>query len=141
MDEMDTQLIAALRQDGRASVSELASRLSMSRTTVRARIERMQARGDIVGFSVVMKADVADSPVRGLMMVQITGAGAHRIIRQVQGMADVTGVHSTNGRWDLIVEIGVPTLESFDDVLNRIRKIDGVAASETSLLLSTKKRA
>ena len=141
MDEMDTQLIAALRQDGRASVSELASRLSMSRTTVRARIERMQARGDIVGFSVVMKADVADSPVRGLMMVQITGAGAHRIIRQVQGMADVTGVHSTSGRWDLIVEIGVPTLETFDDVLNRIRKIDGVAASETSLLLSTKKRA
>ena len=141
MDHMDSQLIAALRQDGRASVSELASRLGMSRTTVRARIERMQTRGDIVGFTVMMKADVANMPVRGLMMVEITGAGSVRIIRQLQGMGEVTAVHSTNGRWDLIVEIGVTTLEVFDEVLNRIRRIEGVAASETSLLLSTKKRA
>jgi DNA-binding Lrp family transcriptional regulator len=48
-------------------------------------------------------------------------------------------VHSTNGRWDLIVEIGTPTLVEFDKVLSRIRRLDGVNSSETSLLLSTQK--
>jgi len=48
-------------------------------------------------------------------------------------------VHSTNGRWDLIVEIGTPTLEQLDEVLKTIRRFEGVATSETSLLLATKK--
>ena len=51
------------------------------------------------------------------------------------------GVHTTNGRWDVIAEIGTATLEEFDDVLARIRRFDGVATSETSLLLATRKSA
>lgn len=141
MDEVDTQLVAALRQNGRASVSDLAAGLGLSRSTVRARIERMQARGDIVGFSVVLKEDVAEAPVRGLMMIEIAGLGTERIIRVLRGMPELRAVHSTNGRWDVIVEIAVRDLEQFDAVLNRVRKIDGVTASETSLLLTTKKSA
>ena len=141
MDGMDTRLIAALRADARATVSELAATLGVSRTTVRARMDRLQARGDIVGFSVVLKEDVAQSPVRGLMMMAIAGRGTAKILRQLQGMPEVRGLHSTNGRWDAIIEIGVETLEVFDKTLNRIREIDGVTESETSLLLSTKKRA
>ncbi len=141
MDDSDRQIIAALREDGRASLSDLALRLGMSRTTVRARMERMQARGDIVGYSVLLKQDVARSPVRGLMMVSIEGRGTDRIFRQLQGLPEIRGIHSTNGRWDAILEIAVETLEDFDAVLNRIRRIDGITSSETSLLLSTKKRA
>jgi len=51
MDETDRQLLSALRHDARASLSELALRLGVSRTTVRARIERLRASGEIVGFS------------------------------------------------------------------------------------------
>jgi DNA-binding Lrp family transcriptional regulator len=139
MDEMDQKLIGALRHDARATVSNLAATLGIARTTVRARIERMQARGDIVGFGVILKQDVGQDPVRGLMMIAIEGRGTDRIIRQIHGMSDVRTIHSTNGRWDVIVEIGTKTLEVFDQVLHAIRRIDGVSASETSLLLSTKK--
>ena len=71
------------------------------------------------------------------MMLGIEGRGADRILRQLQGMAEVRAVHSTNGRWDLIAEIGTDTLEGFDAVLARIRRLDGVSTSETSLLLRT----
>ena len=141
MDQNDQNLVAVLRENGRASLSELAERLGMSRTTVRTRLERLQNRGDIVGFSVVLKEDVADMPVRGLMMIAIAGQGTARIVRRLNGMSELRQVHSTNGRWDVIVEIGVDTLEAFDQTLNRIREIEGVTESETSLLLSTKKRA
>jgi DNA-binding Lrp family transcriptional regulator len=139
MDETDDRLIAALRHDARASLSDLAAGLGMSRTTVRARLARLHERGEIVGFSVVTRADVSRDPVRGLMMIGIEGRGAARIKRQLSAMAELRAVHSTNGRWDLIVEIGSATLADFDRVLDRIRQLDGIVASETSLLLSTQK--
>ena len=49
-------------------------------------------------------------------------------------------VHSTNGRWDLIVEIGTNSLEALDGVLSHIRRLDGVSTSETNLLLATRAR-
>ena len=139
MDETDSRLIAALRHDARAALSDLSTTLNMSRTTVRARIAKLQERGEILGFTVVTRADVAQDPVRGMMMIGIEGRGTDRITRQLGNMAAVRAVHSTNGRWDVIVEIGTKTLEEFDEVLARIRKLDGVVASETSLLLKTRK--
>ncbi|UWQ93338.1 Lrp/AsnC family transcriptional regulator [Aliisedimentitalea scapharcae] len=141
MDEMDGRLIAALRHDARASLSDLALQLGLSRTTVRSRIERLQQREEIVGFTVVLKADVMRDPVRGLMMIGIEGRGANRITRQLQSLPEVRAIHSTNGRWDLIVELGTGTLEDLDKALARIRGLDGVQTSETNLLLSTKKQS
>lgn len=141
MDDTDQKLISALRHDARASLSDLALLLGVSRTTVRARIERLRRAGEIIGFTVVLKEDALADPVRGLMMIGIEGRGADRIIRQLSGLSAVRGVHSTNGRWDVIAEIGTATLEEFDDILARIRRFDGVATSETSLLLSTRKSA
>ena len=139
MDDTDQAIIRALRHDARASLSSLSETLGVSRATVRARIERLRARGDIVGFTVVLKGDVAQDPVRGLMMLAIEGRGADRIARTLTGMAEVRAVHSTNGRWDMIVELGTQTLEALDQVLAAIRRLDGVAQSETSLLLSTRR--
>lgn len=139
MDETDRRLLSALRHDARASLSDLALVLGVSRTTVRARIERLRRAGEILGFTVTLKADAARDPVRGLMMLGIEGRGADRILRQLNGLSAVRASHTTNGRWDLIVEIGTPTLEEFDATLAQIRRFDGVAHSETSLLLSTRK--
>lgn len=139
MDGIDQRLISALRHDARASLSDLAVELGVSRTTVRGRIERLRRSGEIVGFTVVLRGDVADDPVRGLMMIGIEGRGTDRILRQLSGLSAVRAIHSTNGRWDLIVEIGTSTLEDLDDVLARIRRFDGVATSETNLLLRTRK--
>ena len=139
VDDLDQRLIAALRHDARSAISDLAATLGITRATVRARMARLQERGDIVGFSVVTRADVAPDPVRGLMMVGIEGRGTDRIMRQLSAMPELRAVHATNGRWDVIVEIGAPSLEVFDTVLHRIRRLDGVMNSETSLLLSTRK--
>ena len=139
MDELDQRLLAALRRDGRASLSELAASLQVTRTTVRARMARLVERGEIAGFTVQTRADVVASPVRGLMMLGIEGRGTERTSARLSGMTEVLAVHSTNGTWDLIVEIGTDTLEALDAVLFAIRKLEGVTRSETSLLLSTRR--
>lgn len=139
MDDVDQRLIAELRRDGRASLSELADRLEVSRATVRARMERLAARGEIAGFTVLTRADVSAAPVRGLMMIGIEGKGGERIMARLTGLPAVQAVHSTNGKWDLIVELGTQTLQELDEVIYRIRNIEGVMTSETNLLLSTRK--
>lgn len=139
MDDIDQKLIAALRRDGRASLSELSAALGLSRATVRARMDRLLAKGEVQGFTVVTRGDVTAMPVRGLMMIGIEGRGAERVTARLSGLPEVMAVHSTNGRWDLIAEIGTRTLEEFDAVLSRIRSFEGVTSSETSLMLTTRR--
>lgn len=139
LDDIDIKLIAALRRDGRASISDLAVKLKLARATVRSRIERLMASGEIAGFTVLTRADVTAAPVRGLTLIGIEGRGTERIIAHLQGMPAVQAVHSTNGRWDLIVELATDTLQELDDTLVRIRKFDGITTSETNLLLSSRR--
>lgn len=139
MDDLDNRLIAALRRDGRASLSELAHDLGVTRTTVRTRMARLATSGEIVGFTVLTRADVQTAPVRGLMMLQVEGRGTDRVMKRLSGLTEVTAYHTTNGTWDLIVEIHAASLEAFDEALFAIRRIEGVTRSETNLLLSSRR--
>lgn len=139
MDDLDQKLISALRRDARASISTLSQALGVTRATVRSRINRLLADGEILGFSVVTKSDNATNAIRGLMSLGIEGRGSDRIISQLTGFPEVRQVHSTNGRWDLIVELSTETLEQVDAVLTKIRRIDGITTSETSLLHATRR--
>lgn len=139
MDDTDQRLIAELRRDGRASLSDLAARLGLTRATVRTRMERLVARGEIAGFTVLTRSDVTAAAVRGLMLIGIEGRGAERIMARLAGLPAVTAVHSTNGKWDLIAELSAQTLQELDETIFRIREIEGVMTSETNLLLSTRK--
>lgn len=139
LDEMDQRLIAELRRDGRAALSDLAESLGLSRATVRARMERLTTRGEIAGFTVLTRGDVSLLPVRGMMMIGIEGRGAEKITARLTGLPAVQAVHSTIGKWDLIVDLGAQTLQELDEVIVKIRNMEGVMTSETNLLLSTRK--
>ena len=120
-------------------MSDLADRLNLSRATVRARMERLTTKGEIAGFTVLTRGDVTEAPVRGLMMIGIEGRGSEKVMARLAGIPAVMAVHSTNGKWDLIAELATQTLLDLDEVIHRIRNIDGVMTSETNLLLSTRK--
>lgn len=137
MDNTDRALLAALRRNGRESIAALAAMVGVSRATVRARLARLIGAGAITGFTAQTPEDVAGHPVRGVMMLGVEGRGAQRVATALLGLPAVQAVHATNGRWDLIVELGATDLPAFDAVLRAIRLIDGVASSETSLLLNT----
>jgi DNA-binding Lrp family transcriptional regulator len=137
MDDLDQRLITLLRHNGRRSVSDLALELGASRATVRARMERLERSGDIVGYTVILRADAVSLPVRGIMLIEVEGRAADRVVSALGGFPEVSAIHTTNGKWDLIVELGAGSLSEFDAILRRIRLIAGVIASETNLLLAT----
>ncbi|MEF2071186.1 Lrp/AsnC family transcriptional regulator [Consotaella aegiceratis] len=137
MDDLDTNLITLLRHNARRSISDLAAALGTSRATVRAHLEKLERSGSIIGYTVILRADAVDLPVRGIMMVAIEGRVTDRVINALGGFPEISEIHTTNGRWDLIIELAAATLSEFDSVLRRIRLVPGIAASETNLLLAT----
>lgn len=137
MDEIDQRLLSILRHDGRRAISDIATELGLSRATVRARIERMEARGDIIGYTVVLRADAVAMPVRGLTMIEVEGRLLDRVVDALVGFPEIGAVHTTNGKWDLILEIAAQSLTDLDAILRRLRMVPGITASETNLLLAT----
>lgn len=137
MDATDQRLLTLLRRDARRSISDLAHSLGLSRATVRGRIERMERQGDIVGYTVILRAETVSMPVRGITFVEVEGRATARVIEILGGLPAVAAVHTTNGKWDLVVELGAESLTMLDSVLGRIRLIAGVTRSETTLLLAT----
>lgn len=137
MDALDQKLITLLRHNARRSISDLAEELGASRATIRARIEKLEAAGDILGYTVVLRSDAVEQPVRGIVLLEIKGQAADKVVSALGGYPQISAVHTTNGRWDLIVELGTETLADLDAVLRKLRLIPGISGSETNLLLAT----
>jgi DNA-binding Lrp family transcriptional regulator len=137
VDEIDRQLISILRNDARTTVASLAKALRVSRGTVQNRMARLTANGTIVGYTVRLKPDVEEQRMRAFMTVAVEGNQVDAVIRALRGEPAVAALYSTNGRWDVVAELRADSLEGFDRVLARIRLIEGISQTETSLLLST----
>lgn len=139
LDETDRALLALLRADARQPLTSLAGTLDLSRATVKARIDRLLERGVIQGFTVVLRPEAEIAPVRAITLVEIDGNATDRVTRRLQGLPSIVAIHATNGRWDLVLEVEVGSLEAFDAALREIRQIDGVANTESNLLLARRK--
>ena len=138
-DDTDRELLALLRHDARMPVATLAAKLKVARGTVQNRMKRLERDGVIVGYTVRVKPQAEAHRIRALMTIVVDGNRGAEVLHALRGHPNVTGLHSTNGRWDLIAELRADTLEAFDRALGNIRLIDGIASTETSLLLSTHK--
>ncbi|MFJ6159039.1 Lrp/AsnC family transcriptional regulator [Pseudarthrobacter sp. NPDC092184] len=135
--DLDRQLLSALREDGRASVASLARQLGVARATVNSRLDRLLTSGTIVGFTARVRDEVDPLTIRAVTLIEVEGRSANKVIRELRGFPEITALHTTNGGWDLVAELATEDLGGFDNVLGRIRNVDGIVNSETSLLLSS----
>ncbi|MCB4207366.1 Lrp/AsnC family transcriptional regulator [Arthrobacter sp. UM1] len=135
--DLDHRLLAALRRDGRAPIAALAEELGVSRATVTKRIDSLTNRGVIVGFTVRVRDDADAEAVRAVCMLQVERQTTDQVIARLSGVPEISALHTTNGNWDLVAEVRCESLGAFDALLRRLRGIEGIVGSETSLLLSS----
>ncbi|WP_348646497.1 Lrp/AsnC family transcriptional regulator [Rhizobium leguminosarum] len=139
VDDLDTELLSALRHNARISVSSLAAMTGASRATVATRIDRLVASGTIVGFTIRTGHETRSAGVRAIVMIEVLGKLADRVADQLRGLPQVRALHSTNGKWDFVAELEDRDLAAFDETLRRIRLINGINSTETNILLKTSK--
>ncbi|WP_288942496.1 Lrp/AsnC family transcriptional regulator [uncultured Roseovarius sp.] len=136
-DETDRALIDLLAENARTPVATLARKLNLARTTVQARLERLENSGVIQGYTLRL-SDSQRAPLRATALVSIEPRSAPAVLARLRSLPDVKTVHTTSGRFDLIVGIEAETTEALDDTLDRIGETRGVKGSESLIQLSTK---
>ncbi len=138
MDELDSKLLAALIADSSTPVSALARRLGVARSTVQARIERLERGGVIAGYTVRLGEAVLGRRIHATALLQIEPRATAAVVGRISSMREVETCHSTSGRFDMILRISAGTTAALDAVLDRIGGIPGVRGSESLIHLSTK---
>jgi DNA-binding Lrp family transcriptional regulator len=131
MDNLDQRLIAKLRHDARTPVAELAQALGVSRGTVSNRMARLERDGVITGYTLRLRPDSTPDEIRAWSSIRVEGR-QNTVVSALLGEPAVAALHDTNGRWDLLAELRVSSLAELSTVLERIRKVPGVSATETS---------
>lgn len=137
IDETDRALLALLAENARMPVATLARRLGLARSTAQARLDRLEQSGVIAGYALRLGA-AARAPLRATALLQIEPRAAPTVLARLKSLPQVGRVHTTSGRFDLIVEVTARTTEELDEVLDRIIEAKGVRSSESLIHLSTK---
>ena len=139
MNDTDSQILGLLRDNARMSITDLANKIRVSRATVQKRIEYMEMNGIIMGYTIRIKPSANQNTIRAWMNIMVEGTQTLAVVKALRLDSAVQTLHTTNGKWDLLVELESDSLESFDKILERIRNISGIYNTETSILLSTYK--
>lgn len=136
MDTLDHALISKLRLNARASVADLAKALKMSRGTISNRLTRLEREGVIVGYTIKLRPDATPNEIVAWTSIAVEG-NQQSVLHALLGEPGVAALHDTNGRWDLLAELRVDNLSDLASALERIRKIKGISATETSIHLQS----
>ncbi len=138
MDEIDKSLIAALAANARLPVSTLAADLGLARTTVQARIDRLERRGIIAGYTVRLTDAATAARIRAAVLLQIDPPKQVGIIGRLKAIPHVEQAFTASGRFDLVLQVAANTTSELDNLLDQIGALDGVKSSESLIRLSTK---
>jgi DNA-binding Lrp family transcriptional regulator len=138
LSEADHALLSLLRENARASTSELARRLDLSRTTVQGRIERLEARGVIRGYGVQLSPEYQENLVKAHVLVTALPKLAPRVENALRKITWVRTLHSVSGQFDMIVIVEAPSIQELDRLLDEIGALEGVERTMSSIILSTR---
>lgn len=138
MDDTDRHLLSLLQANAREPAALLARKLKLARTTVVARIARLEREGVIAGYGVRLGQKLEQAAVRaycGLSVEPRMGAG---VIRALERLPEVEEVSAVSGQYDYMVFLRCESNEELDTLLDRIGQIEGIHQTHTSVVLSRK---
>lgn len=139
IDTTDKLLIERLRRNSRESIAELARALKLSRTTVKDRIGRLENKGIIKGYSLVLSDELTRAHMQAHVMITVeSGHATGTIVRNLRNIDHIRTVYAVSGIYDMIVLVEADYIGELDVVLDRIRDLPGIKSTLTSVILSTK---
>jgi len=138
MDDLDRNILGLLGADARMSLAVLARRLKVARSTIQARLERLETTGIIAGYTLKMGEAGRQARLRASVLVTIEPRSQASILTRLKSVAEVERVFTTSGRFDLLLQIAAPNTQVLDQVLDEIGAMTGIKSSESLIHLSTK---
>jgi len=138
LDELDRSLVALLQENARDSVASLARRLGVARTTVLARIERLERTQVIAGYGVRLGQDVLDASIQAWVGLIIAPKHGADVQRRLAKMPEVQLLCAVSGEYDYVAWLRADSPERLNDLLDQIGAMTGVERTTTSIVLARK---
>ena len=138
MDELDRNIVGLLGADARMSVATLSRRLKVARSTIQARLERLETSGIIAGYTLKLGEGAREGRLRASVLLSVEPRSQPAILTRLKAVSEVERVFTTSGRFDLLLQVACPNTQVLDQVLDQIGGITGVNSSESLIHLSTK---
>lgn len=138
LDELDRHLLALLQANARAPAADLARKLKVARTTVVARIARLEREGVVAGYGLRLGQRLEDAGVRAFCALSVQARGAGALIRALERMPEVEGAWAVSGEFDYMVQLRCATTEELDALLDQLGQIEAIKRTQTSVVLSRK---
>lgn len=139
MDTVDRRIIAALRENGRATFAELGRRVGLSASAVHERVGKLEATGVITGYHAVVNPSAVGLGVTALIGIHSTDVAEDEDVAVSLGLLpEVESCYRVAGDESFVVKVRVATVDELEHTLGRLRRIDGVARTRTTLVLSTR---
>jgi DNA-binding Lrp family transcriptional regulator len=138
MDDLDQTILTQLSADARISLATLARRLKIARSTLQARLERMESNGTIAGYTVKLGTAARATQLRASVLLSIEARSQPACLARLKTIREVERVVTTSGRFDLLLQLTAVNTQTLDQVLDDIGAMPGVRSSESLIHLSTK---
>ena len=138
IDDTDRRILALLRENARTSNVELARRAGISRTTLQARIERMERARVIAGYTVRGGGEHERRAIRAHVMITTVPKLAPALLSALRKLPEVRTLHSVSGGFDMVAVVVAETVDEMDRLIDRIGALDGVERTTTAIILSTR---
>lgn len=134
----DEKLIALLQRDGRASISDLARALSLSRATVQSRLQKLQENGVIKGYTLELGEAFLANLVSAHVSIKVKQKLTARTNTELRQMSQISALYAISGEYDLIAIVQAQSTEQLSHLLDDIGNLEGVERTTSSVILETK---
>jgi Lrp/AsnC family transcriptional regulator, leucine-responsive regulatory protein len=139
VDAVDRQIIAALRINGRATYADLGRQVGLSASAVHERVGKLESTGVITGYHAVVEPNAVGLGVTALVGIVPTDTGDNEeIAAALAELAEVESCYAVAGDEAFVVKVRVATVDELELTLGRLRRVDGVARTRTTVVLSTR---
>jgi len=136
MDDLDHRLLHLLTRDARASATQLAAKLGVSRGTIQNRIDRMVHTKVIHRFTVELGEADTDHQVSAFTLIKLQADDGRATIAALRRQDEIIDIHTLSGSFDIVAELRTSSLKKLDQALDRIRAMPEVAETQSHIRLS-----
>jgi Lrp/AsnC family leucine-responsive transcriptional regulator len=141
LDDIDREILKLLTRDGRMAHAAIAKEVGLSGPAIHERVRKLEARGVISGYSAVLDPELMDRSHAAFALVTLSEGSEYAddgpIVERICDEPDVLEFHRVAGQDCYLIKIRTATNKDLEQLLRRIRSIDGVARSRTTIVLST----
>jgi DNA-binding Lrp family transcriptional regulator len=136
LDELDRRLTLLLQANARESTALLARKLGVARTTVVARLARLEASGRIVGYTARLGGVDEGRSVQAFVGISVSPKAGREVVKRLSELPELRQLASVSGEFDYMALLRADTTARLDALLDEIGDIDGVLRTNSSVVLA-----